>query len=434
MTGPQAVRYLLSLLGDTRGAHFGLQRMEALMERLGHPQRAYRVVHVAGTNGKGSTAAMIEAGLRSAGHTTGLYTSPHLVRFNERLRINGAEGGDGQFAAAVEEVRAANEWLLARKGPAAHPTFFESVTAAAFCGFRRAAVDWGVIEVGLGGRLDATNVVQPEVAVVTPIALDHEAFLGKSGASIAAEKAGILKPGCEAVFATQTAQAATVLAARAAALGVPVTRIGVDWIAEDTSAERGYYRFNARRTGGMRLEARLALAGEHQVENALAAIAALDRLGIPPTAIAQGLETVRWPGRLQSVAGHPEILLDAAHNPAGARVLASFLARHHAGRRVHLIYGTSRDKAVDEVAGLLFPCANRVILTRANVARSASPETLLRMVDHHHDTIHVEAVLSGAMERARREAAPEDLIVICGSVFLVGEALGLLQSVEALPV
>jgi dihydrofolate synthase/folylpolyglutamate synthase len=434
MTYPIAVRYLLSLLGDIRGANFGLQRMQALMQRLGNPQRAYRIVHVAGTNGKGSTAAMIEAGLRTAGRTTGLYTSPHLMRFNERLRINGSDGSDEQFAAAVEEVRAANEWLVAKKGSRAHPTFFESVTAAAFCGFRRAAVEWGVIEVGLGGRLDATNVVNPELAVITPIALDHEAFLGKSGASIAAEKAGILKPGCHAVFAPQQEQVAAVLAARAAELGVPVARAGVDWRAEEISDERGYYRFTACRADGMSFKLRLALAGEHQVENALVAIAALDRLGVPAAAIAKGLAMVRWPGRLQSIEGRPEILLDAAHNPAGARVLASFLAKHRAGRRIHLIYGTSRDKAVDEVAGLLFPRTSQVILTRANVARALSPQTLLSIVDHHHDSIQVEPALARALERAQSEAAPEDVIVIAGSVFLVGEALGLLQSVESMPV
>ncbi|MEX2299783.1 MAG: folylpolyglutamate synthase/dihydrofolate synthase family protein [Bryobacterales bacterium] len=434
MTYPDAVRYLMSLLGDIRGSDFGLHRMEALLARLGNPHRAYRVVHVAGTNGKGSTAAMIEAGLRAAGHSTGLYTSPHLMRFNERLKINGSDGSDELFASAVAEVRAANEWLAAKKGRQGHPTFFESVTAAAFCGFRQAGVAWGIIEVGLGGRLDATNVVTPEVAVITPIAFDHEAFLGKSAASIAAEKAGILKPGCKAVFASQSERAEEVLTARAAELGVPVARTGIDWRAENLSDEQGRYRFTARRSNGPGFEVRLALAGEHQVENALAAAAALDALDVPAAAIAAGLASVAWPGRLQSFGSRPEILLDAAHNPAGARVLASFLQKHRRGRRIHLIYGASRDKAIDEVAGLLFPCAGRVILTRANVARSASPETLLSIADHHHDQIVVETALARAMERAQREAGPEDLIVIAGSVFLVGEALGLLQSVESLPV
>jgi dihydrofolate synthase/folylpolyglutamate synthase len=433
MTYPDAVRYLLSLLGDIRGANFGLHRMETLVERLGNPHRAFRVVHVAGTNGKGSTAAMIEAGLRAAGHTTGLYSSPHLLRFNERLRINGLDSSDELFAAAVAEVRAANEWLAAKKGRYSHPTFFESATAAAFCGFRKASVEWGVIEVGLGGRLDATNVVTPEVAVITPIAFDHEAFLGKSAASIAAEKAGILKPGCKAVFASQSETAAEVLTARAAELGLPVARTGIDWRAENLTEQQGRYRFTARRADGKSVEARLALAGEHQVENALAAIAALDALDTPAEAIAEGLASVAWPGRLQSFDGPPEILLDAAHNPAGARVLASFLEKHRRGRRIHLIYGASRDKAVDEVAGLLFPCATRVILTQAKVARSASPQTLLSIADHHHEAITVEPALAGALERARGEAKPEDLIVVAGSVFLVGEALGLLQSVESMP-
>jgi dihydrofolate synthase/folylpolyglutamate synthase len=434
MTYPDAVRYLMSLLGDIRGSDFGLHRMEALLARLGAPHRAYKVVHIAGTNGKGSTAAMIEAGLRAAGNTTGLYTSPHLMRFNERLKINGSDGSDELFAEVVAEVRAANEWLAAKKGRHGHPTFFESVTAAAFCGFRQAGVAWGVIEVGLGGRLDATNVVMPEVAVITPIAFDHEAFLGKSAASIAAEKAGILKPGCKAVFASQSQRAEEVLTARAAELGVPVARTGIDWRAENLSDHQGRYRFTARRSDGRSFEARLALAGEHQVENALAAVGALDALDVPAAAIAAGLASVAWPGRLQSFGNSPEILLDAAHNPAGARVLASFLEKHRHAKRIHLIYGASRDKAIDEVAGLLFPCAGRVILTRANVARSASPETLLSIADHHHDQIVVEPTLARAIERAQRDAKPDDLIVIAGSVFLVGEALGLLRSVESLPV
>jgi dihydrofolate synthase/folylpolyglutamate synthase len=356
------------------------------------------------------------------------------MRFNERLRINGLDAADALFVDAVEEVRIANEWLVANKGRRAHPTFFESVTAAAFCGFRSARVEWGVIEVGLGGRLDATNVVSPEVAVITPIAFDHEAFLGKSAASIAAEKAGILKPGCKAVFASQQPPAAEVLDARARQLGIEVARVGLDWRAEQIETREGCYRFLARGPRDVSFPVSLALAGEHQVGNALAAIAALHLLGVPVSAIAAGLATVRWPGRLQSVAGCPEILLDAAHNPDGARVLAAFLSQHRAGRTILLIYGASRDKAVDEVAGRLFPVASRVILTQSKVPRALGVETLLGIVDHHHASIAVEPSLPDAITRARREAGAGDVIVIAGSVFLVGEALGLLQSVEAMPV
>ncbi len=429
MTYLQAVRYLLSLISDIRGTNFGLERIRALLGRLGQPQRSFRVVHIAGTNGKGSTAAMIESGLRAAGYSTGLYTSPHLIRFNERVMINGREIGDDDFVRAVGEVRAASEPLAANGDRQRHPTFFESVTAVAFCAFRSAAVDWAVVEAGLGGRLDATNVVQPELAVITPIDFDHEAFLGKSAGSIAAEKAGILKLGGKAVFASQRPQAAQVLDGRAAELGVPVVRVGQDWMAEVAASREGFYRFQARKPAGETLAVELPLAGEHQISNALTAIAALDALGVEWPAIVQGIGQVRWAGRLQFIEGRPLILLDAAHNPGGARVLARFLEQHHRGRRIHLIYGSSRDKAVEEVAALLFPCASRVILTRSQVARAVGPNVLLSLADHHHEHVEVAQTLEESIGRAQATAAPDDLIVIAGSVFLVGEALELLQPV-----
>ncbi len=434
MSYSEAVQYLMSLLGDIRGANFGLRRIEALIASLGHPQHSFRVVHVAGTNGKGSTAAMIESGLRAAGHSTGLYTSPHMIRFNERFKINGQDASNEQFAAAVAEVRAANERLAAGDSGEGHATLFESVTAAAFCSFRNAAVDWGVIEVGLGGRLDATNVVTPEVAVITPIDFDHEAFLGKSEEFIAGEKAGILKRGSKAVIAPQKLRAAVVLAKRAAELAVPLVQIGDDWRAEGVTHRRGYYRFDAakRRDGrGDRLSLQLPLAGEHQVENALTAVAALDALGVAHPAIRQGIEQARWPGRLEYFDGQPRILLDAAHNPAGARVLARFLEKHHAGAAIHLIYGAVRDKAIDEVADLMFARADRVILTRSQVSRSVKPEVLRQMVDHLHARIETAPVVEQAIELARAGARPEDLIVIAGSIFLIGEAKEALEAVTA---
>ena len=434
MTYLEAVRYLLSLLGDIRGSNFGLERMERLMARLGQPQRSFQTVHIAGTNGKGSTAAFIESGLRACGKTTGLYTSPHLARFNERLRLNGADVSDSGFTAAVEEVQAANEWLVSREGTQAHPTFFESVTAAAFCGFRNARVDWGIVEVGLGGRLDATNVVDPVLEVMTPVELDHERFLGKGKAAIAAEKAGILKPGTRAVVAPQRPEAWAVIEERAKQLGVELIRIGRDWQARSLSEQQGCYRFEACKPPGENspvktIEIAVPLAGEHQVWNALTAAASLDALGTPPAAISRGIGSTEWPGRLERLPGRPEVLLDAAHNPAGARALANFLTKHENGRRIHLIYGAARDKAVDEVAGILFPCAARVILTRAAVARSASPQTILTITDHHHEHISLSRSAGEAMEQARAGASPEDLIVVTGSIFLVGEARESLRAV-----
>ncbi len=454
MTYPDAVEYLLSLIGPLRSSNFGLERMQRLAAALGNPEKGFRVVHIAGTNGKGSTAAMIEAGLRAAGHTTGLFTSPHLVRFNERIRLNGEEIGDSDFAATVDEVRAANDRLAEELGPHSHPTLFESMTAAAFCAFREAGIEWGVVEVGLGGRLDATNIVQSELAVITPIHFDHEAYLGNGAAAIAGEKAGIVKPGLvrpglvesktSVVTAPQMPEALAVIQKRCAEVGASLVRVGSDWTAENLSHTDGRYRFEAVcntrtcNTGightptGDRLPVELALAGEHQVENALTAIAALDSLGVEAEAIRAGLADVRWPGRIERLGTHPEILVDAAHNPSGARALAKFLREHRAGRRMHLVYGAVRDKAIEEATGLLFPCVDRVILTRSKISRSVSPEGLLAMVDHHHENMSVAPNVREALERAKAGAAPDDVIVIAGSIFLVGEVKEVLESVDTL--
>ena len=439
MTYAESVEYLLSLIGDIRRSHFGLGRMKRLMGELGGPERAFRAVHVAGTNGKGSTAAMISAALAAAGRSTGLYTSPHLLRFNERIRLAGSEITDRDFAAAVSEVKSAAASIVATEGRSMHPTFFESVTAVAFCALRRAGVEWGVIEVGLGGRLDATNVLDPELTVITPIGRDHERFLGEGERSIAREKAGILKAGCPAVVAEQGPDARDEIRGRAAELDVSLTEIPTAWRAEDLSSAAGYYRFSAvagdgRETFPVTFPVTLGLAGEHQVGNGLTAIAALDRLGVTTAAIQQGLAGVRWPGRMERIPGQPEFLLDAAHNPAGARVLARFLQEHCADRTIHLIYGSSSDKPVEEIAGLLFPCVQYVIVTASRVARSISPEALMKRVGRQHGDVAVEPSVEAALERAEREAGPLDLIVVAGSIFLVGEAKGVLTRLPAVPV
>jgi dihydrofolate synthase/folylpolyglutamate synthase len=427
MNYDESVRYLFSILTNINSGSFRLDRMRLLVDRLGRPERSFRVVHVAGTNGKGSTAAMIECGLRAAGFSTGLYTSPHLSRFNERYRVNGASLEDDAFAEVVEELRAANESLCAEGDGWGHPTMFETVTAGAFCAFRRAEVDWGVIEVGLGGRLDATNVVEPELAVVTPVALDHEGYLGNSLERIAGEKAGIFKPGAKVILGDQQPAARYALEARAVELGLKAVSARDVWRLESAKADAcGRFTLRASHQDSRRLEARLGLAGEHQVDNALTAAAALDVLGTPLKFIQKGLSAVQWPGRLETVSGQPEVLLDAAHNPAGAATLATFLRRFHDGRRIHLIYGSSRDKAVEEAAAILFPQASRVTLTRSRVARGVRPETLLDLVDHHHNSIDLAPSTEQALSRAREAAGPDDLIVVAGSIFLVGEARDLL--------
>jgi len=413
----EAVGYLLSILGHIRASNFGLERMEKLCARLGNPERKFRVIHVAGTNGKGSTAAMIEAGLRAVGHRTGLYTSPHLTRFNERYAIDGTPIADDHFAEVVDRLYRANEAQMAALGPQMHPTMFETVTAGAFCAFEAAGVEWGVIETGLGGRLDASNVVQPELCVITPVGLDHEAWLGSDLRSIAGEKAGIFKSGVRAaVLAEQDDEARRRLKEGAEALEIPVVEAERTWSVDVQSTDdRGRSVCDFAKGGEPRFSVRLSLPGAHQVRNALTAAAALDALGVEDGPMLEGLATVQWPGRLEWIGD--AMLLDAAHNPAGAGTLAAFLRQHAQDRPVHLIYGSSRDKAVEEVAGRLFPLAKRVTLTRSRVPRSVSPQVLLEMLDHLQDEMRVTETVDEALSDLR----DDELTVVAGSIFLVGE-------------
>ena len=417
MNYPDSVRFLYTLGNEVKTAKLGLERIGVLLEALGNPQQAFRIVHVAGTNGKGSTCAMIESGLRGAGYRTGLFTSPHLVEPTERIQVAGRPVGAGQFAAAFDQVHACAERLLRRERIDLHPTYFESVTAMAMVVFRECGVEAAVLEVGLGGRLDATNVVIPELCVVTPVDFDHEAYLGKSLESIAAEKAGILKPGARAVFARQRAEAEGVLEARAAALGVAVTHSSLVAISGVTQHARG----SDFLCDGSPVSC--PLAGEHQVENSRTAIAALRQLGVAPAAIRQGIAQTAWPGRLERVAVNPEIILDGAHNPASARALAAYLDRFYEPRRVWLIYGAMRDKAVEEMAAILFPRAGHVIVTAPAQARALRPESIRDLADR--GDIQVAANLQEALALAAG-AGREDAIFVTGSLFLVGEARALL--------
>jgi dihydrofolate synthase/folylpolyglutamate synthase len=415
---PDSVRFLYALGNEVKTAKLGLERIGVLLEALGNPQRACRIVHVAGTNGKGSTCAMIESGLRAAGYRTGLFTSPHLVEPTERIQVAGRPVGAGEFAAAFDQVHACAETLLRQERIDLHPTYFESVTAMALLVFRECGVEFAVLEVGLGGRLDATNAVTPELCVVTPVDFDHEAYLGKSLESIAAEKAGILKPGVSAVFARQRAEAEGVLEVRAAALGVAVTHSSEVAISDVTVHARGSdFVWDD-------LAVSCPLAGEHQVENARTAIAALTRLGVAPEAIRQGIAETKWPGRLERVAVDPEIVLDGAHNPASARALAAYLDRFYAPCRVWMIYGAMRDKAVEEIVAILFPRAGHVIVTAPAQARALRPESICGLAEHAD--MRVAGDIRAALDLAA-DASPEDAIFVTGSLFLVGEARALLK-------
>jgi len=419
---PDSVQFLYALGNEIKTAKLGLERIAQVLDALGRPQDRLRFVHVAGTNGKGSTCAMLESALRAAGRRTGLFTSPHLAEPTERIRIDGQPIPAARFAAAFERVHAAVEQLLADGLIDLHTTYFETVTAMALVVFAEEAVDMVVLEVGLGGRLDATNVVMPDLCVITPIDFDHEAYLGRSIEAIASEKAGILKAGVMAVLARQRAEAAKVIELRAAQLCISIARTET-WSIRDLRLDARGSRFLL--SGELEIEIVCPLAGEHQVENAATAAVALTRLGISEPEISAGIAQTRWPGRLERVSEHPEIVVDGAHNPAGARALAAYIERFYAGRRVRLIYGAMRDKAIDEISGILFPLARQVIVTAPRQARALSPDAIRQVADH--PDIRIAANLRDALAMVK-DAAPEEPVFITGSLFLVAEAREMLVS------
>lgn len=433
MNYDESVSRLLSLGRElaapqqARVQKFNLENIRVLSDHLGAPHRAVPSAHIAGTNGKGSTAAMLESILRAAGLSTGLFTSPHLERINERIQFDAEPISDGAFAAEFTRVQSAIEMLLASGQLAAHPTYFECVTAMAYGVFARRPVDFAVYEVGMGGRLDSTNILQPEVAVITQIDLDHENFLGHSIAQIAAEKAGIIKPGGWVVSAAERPEARAVIARRAAELDARLVEIDTEWRVEivRTSAE-GHCVIATPAHSAKSLALDIPLPGRFQVRNALAAATAsrlLAARGFPigDDAITRGVQSVKWPGRLERLAETPAIFLDGAHNPSAARELAAFWETHLAGKRLWLVYGAMRDKAVDEIAGLLFPRAQEVFLTQPNQSRSISAPLLAEMTSHLAPRFRVVIDPVEAFDLALSMAAPEDAVFVTGSLYLVGE-------------
>jgi dihydrofolate synthase / folylpolyglutamate synthase len=416
---PDSVRYLYSLGNELKaGAKLGLERMQALLTQLGNPELGQRFIHVAGTNGKGSTCAMIANVLRHAGYRTGLYTSPHLIEPTERIQINGSPLTPGEFADAFDVAHTAAETLLQKDRLDAHPSYFEIVTAMALATFRKRC-DISVLEVGLGGRLDATNVVNPELCVITPIAFDHESFLGNSLEAIASEKAGILKPEIPVVLARQLAAAEAVISVRAHELRCRVIRT------EDAPVSM----LRATKDGSTfcldRVSYDCALPGRHQVENAAAAVLSCKQIGAGISHIQAGLKDVKWPGRLEFISREPDFVLDGAHNPAGAAALGAYIREFCANRPVWLVYGAMRDKAIEEVTDELFPLAERVIATTPNFPRALRPEAILAVTDHPLSTI--AETVQEAIEIAR-QAPKEAIVFFTGSLFLVGEARALLLS------
>lgn len=420
------IDFLFSL--ERLGMKFGLENITALCEALGRPERAFRPVHIAGTNGKGSVTVMVETALRAAGHRTARYTSPHLVRLEERFVIDGYEVPTKTLRDALGDVQRAVDCLLHAGTLSAPPTFFECATAAAFVLFQRAQVDIAVLEVGLGGRLDATNVVLPLVTAITSIDFDHEAQLGHSLASIAREKAGIVKPGVPVVCGPLPREAEAIIDEICNARGAPVIRA-----TEAAQITAAHDQTISVQTSARTLEhVTLALPGRHQRDNAAVAVALLDELvrqgtSVPDAAVRSGLSDAVWPARLERVTYRGcDVLLDAAHNPAGARALASYL-QEIGWTRVTLLFGAMRDKDVRRMLRTLAPLCARVVCTTASTPRAA-PATELAASARGvmAPDVPVEAIDDPAAALGQATDAGGRLVV-AGSIFLIGPLRDILR-------
>jgi dihydrofolate synthase/folylpolyglutamate synthase len=430
-------------LAQTPSHKFDLAHMRVLLQVLDHPERRFPSVLIAGTNGKGSTAATLASILRASGLKTGLYTSPHLVRINERIRVNGQEIGDDDFASLHAHVDRIAESLVERSELPWHPSFFEMMTAIAFEHFAREKVDLAVLEVGMGGRLDATNVVEPRVSVITDISLDHQKFLGDTVGEIAKEKVGIIRPGGAVVTLPQHPEANdvignTILDLRARAVNAvpyvpPVSPGSTEYLVSSTKQgnARDVYRYPLQVLGEQIL-VETPLVGRHQLRNVALAIAAAVELseqgfsGITAKSIERGIRETRWPGRFQVIAARPawpEVVIDVAHNPAGAWALRSALSERYQDRPLIFVFGAMRDKAISEMMEILFPLAEQVIATRPDNPRAASPEEIQQAAARTSVEIEMVGDVPQAVERARALAKPGAVMVITGSIYLVGEVM-----------
>jgi len=421
---------------------FDLKYMRVLLAALGHPERRFPSVLIAGTNGKGSTAATLASILQASGVKTGLYTSPHLVRINERVRICGYAMSDDEFALLHDVVDRTAERLVEEGELPWHPSFFEMLTAIAFEHFARSRIEMAVLEVGMGGRLDATNVAEPCVAVLTDISLDHQKFLGNTLAEIVREKAGIIRPDGVVVTLPQTPQANEVIGNTILELGAkgvsatqyvpPVSPGSTEYLVPSTES-RPLQRYPLQ-VMEREILVETSLFGRHQLRNMALAVAAAVELGqqgfaITAESIERGIRAARWPGRFQihrPSGTAPTYIFDVAHNPAGAWALRSTLSAFCEGRRLFVVFGVLRDKAIGEMTEILFPLAERVVVTHADNPRSATPEEIRQAAARASTEIDEAPDVALSLRRAAELAEPEDVILVTGSIYLVGEAMRIL--------
>ncbi len=425
----ETIEYLFGL--QKHGIKLGLSNSIRLLDLMDAPHRSFRSVHIAGTNGKGSTAAFITGMLQAAGYRVGLYTSPHLISFTERMRINGVQITEAKVVELAQRVRECASRPVPGAGTSV-PTFFEVTTAMAFTWFAEEQVDLAVIEVGMGGRLDATNVITPLLSIITNIDLEHTEFLGTTLELIAAEKAGIIKQGVPVVTGVVQPEVVAVLERVAAGKQAPLYRLGKDFAPENVAAGRTQvFDYRGRRSSCRALE--IGMLGRYQVDNACLAMAAAEVLYeagvvVDEAAMRRGLEQTRWEGRLERVAQRPDIFLDGAHNPASAKQLATAIRDMKPSyQRLVLVVGILGDKDHAGILSQLAPLADVVIVTKPNYSRAMDIEALAAVVRQQHGSVETAGTVAAAIALARQRAASEDLVLITGSLYVVGDARAVFQ-------
>lgn len=410
---------------EVQGIHLGLHRVRAILEALGNPQSQYPILHIAGTNGKGSVAAMAESILRHMGRRTGLYTSPHLVRVEERIRVSGHDISPRGFSRLTEMITDKESDLLRRGRLDRLLTYFEFMTACAFEHFAEQHVESAVIEVGLGGRLDATNVAIPRACVITGISYDHEQILGNTLVKIAHEKAGIIKPGITVVSGCRDGAASGVIRRRASRKSAPLIEIDRDCSTRVIGGGRSGCVFDLGTPRREYRRIRLSLAGRHQVRNATLAVAGLEALEEAPLnlrAVRHGLSQASWPGRLDEYPAPRRTLLDGAHNAEGAQVLRDFLGGRRE-KKLHMIFGALRDKDIRRIGDCLFPLAEVIHLAPLRNERAAAPEEIASLNERFRSRMRVHSSARKALLAAWRECPRKGLVVVTGSLYLIGELL-----------
>ncbi|MFA5375471.1 MAG: folylpolyglutamate synthase/dihydrofolate synthase family protein [Dehalococcoidia bacterium] len=435
MTYREAIKYILSFTDYEKlpassysAADFDLRRVEELLHRLGDPHLGPRTVHIAGTKGKGSTAAMMASALTAAGHRTGLYTSPHLHTFRERIRIDGEMISEAEFATTVEGIKPHVETTNSQ-ATFGKLTTFEVLTVAAFAYFKKSGVRFQVLETGLGGRLDATNVAKPEVCIITPISLDHTEILGSTIAEIAREKAGIIKPGAIVIVAPQNPNAMGVIKEAAARNKNRIINVGSDVTWRILDFNLNGQEFEITTKSGAR-QFKIPLLGKHQIENAAVAVAALEALGIDYESIFRGLANVRWPGRLEIIRDEPIVLVDGAHNADSARRLSEAIKEYIRYDDMILVIGASSDKDIKGMLVELAPLADKIIATKSTHPRALPINTLLNEIEKLDRKAAYFSSVSEAVGQALLTAWPHDLICVTGSLFVVAEAIEHIKGIK----